>query len=485
MSAQIATVAAGVSGMLGLLALLGYFFLNARRRSSERSIREIVEGEGLFNADQITTLLAQFGDDASRLEALQAIADVDLRKAEHLLARVRHDVDLTRLEHQNQTYHLAALRLTAGFFGLIAVAGLVYALVVPNAATLDNDVGNGGDPVLEKDSRGDSTAVATDRRLEVPLNADLSRRMRAAIPLDEGFLAALTAPDELVRLDRQGREVGAGVALTGHPTTLARIGNQFAVGLRGPGAVELRGTDLGRVGRFPVPDDPDPQQTWGEAPATTPASVAGVDGHVWINTEGDGEPMVRHLDPGSGAWTVPTYDGLGHGNSGWRLAASGERVWAITAETTPSTLTELKLPDVQAFNGHDHELVSCSTAIHAGTVGDLLLTNCDDELIEIDVDDRPRLVRVWGSVRTDRGGGWTHHEIVTSGDDFLVAVTSYAQNPFRALGTDLVEVRANGRSEIVFSREDAAVRFLAATDEIALIGLESTAGARSAHRILR
>ncbi len=81
MNPQILSVLAGTSGAIGLLAVISYFYYSYRIReveSSERSIRQLVEGEGLFNSDQIPQILREFKEDGARLEALKTFGNIGI-----------------------------------------------------------------------------------------------------------------------------------------------------------------------------------------------------------------------------------------------------------------------------------------------------------------------------------------------------------------------------------------------------------------------
>ncbi len=62
MSPELIGAVAGISTLFGLLAALALFFLHQQLRPVERSIREVAEGEGLFNAEQVVKILAEFKD---------------------------------------------------------------------------------------------------------------------------------------------------------------------------------------------------------------------------------------------------------------------------------------------------------------------------------------------------------------------------------------------------------------------------------------
>lgn len=118
----------GVSSLLGFLGLLGYLFFLLQRRTAERSIREIAEGEGLFNAKLVVSVLAQFKDDAARLGALKEIANLDASKAKILLKKVEGNVDANRLNSEAQIHYRILSARIAVFFVTIAIIGAGYKL---------------------------------------------------------------------------------------------------------------------------------------------------------------------------------------------------------------------------------------------------------------------------------------------------------------------------------------------------------------------
>jgi hypothetical protein len=118
-------VLASVSSVLGLTAILAYWFYLLQRQSTERSARQLIEGEGIFNAEQIVTILAQFGDDGSRLEALKALAQYDATRAKSLLRKLEARIDLGQLHgdaNRGRRRRLLAAGLVLLAFGLLGLA---------------------------------------------------------------------------------------------------------------------------------------------------------------------------------------------------------------------------------------------------------------------------------------------------------------------------------------------------------------------------
>lgn len=126
-TASVLTVIVGVSGFLGLLSLLAYLLFLFKLRQLERSVRQTLEGEGLFNAQQIVKILEQFKDDhASRLKAIREFANVDRGKAEAILEKVKDNVDVGQLERLSSSKFRWAASALSVFFFAVAVLGFGY-----------------------------------------------------------------------------------------------------------------------------------------------------------------------------------------------------------------------------------------------------------------------------------------------------------------------------------------------------------------------
>jgi hypothetical protein len=81
MSPALVSALAGTSGLIGLLALVGYFFYSYQVHKLELSVRRTIEGEspGLFNAEKVVDILRTFETPESRLAALKQLIGVRTR----------------------------------------------------------------------------------------------------------------------------------------------------------------------------------------------------------------------------------------------------------------------------------------------------------------------------------------------------------------------------------------------------------------------
>jgi hypothetical protein len=71
LQADVLKVVMGASSFLGVVGLLSYLYFALQLRQAEQSVQSVLGGDSLFNASQVLSIMAQFKDDASRLEALK------------------------------------------------------------------------------------------------------------------------------------------------------------------------------------------------------------------------------------------------------------------------------------------------------------------------------------------------------------------------------------------------------------------------------
>lgn len=100
----------GVSTPLGFLSMLAYFYFLQQFRRNEQSVREVIEGEGLFNASHVLKILETFKDDSTRLQALAILTNHDQTKAKDLLEKLK-TINIIQL-HEMSTTHC---KQTAGW----------------------------------------------------------------------------------------------------------------------------------------------------------------------------------------------------------------------------------------------------------------------------------------------------------------------------------------------------------------------------------
>jgi hypothetical protein len=132
LNSQIVQLLSGISSVLGLLAVLAYLYTVAQGRRAERSVRQIIQGEPLFNANQIVHILKLFKDDASRLEALSRLADNDRDHAARVLRKIKNNVDIGKLQAQSDRHRLAGSGIGGAVLLLFGVIGLVSANRAPS-----------------------------------------------------------------------------------------------------------------------------------------------------------------------------------------------------------------------------------------------------------------------------------------------------------------------------------------------------------------
>lgn len=116
-------IAGGISTVLGFCGTAAFLYFHIVVNRAQASVRSLVEGERLFNAEQVLKILAQFENDQARLDALQLLTYHDVAKAEALLKRIKNKVNITQLSNiSNSNYRQLALAAALLFLSLAVIA---------------------------------------------------------------------------------------------------------------------------------------------------------------------------------------------------------------------------------------------------------------------------------------------------------------------------------------------------------------------------
>lgn len=142
MNPEILAIVTSTSGIIGLLGLLAYLYYQLQINSAERSIRHVVEGEGIFKSDQVIEILKQFNSDVARLEALKALTGHDEAKAKNILAKVKKNVDIESYAKVSGSNYRSALLVSGVLLLIIALVGFLYAFLDSEEATANPSTSN-------------------------------------------------------------------------------------------------------------------------------------------------------------------------------------------------------------------------------------------------------------------------------------------------------------------------------------------------------
>ena len=115
-----------VSTGLGLISLFGYLYFEIQVRAVSRSIRDLVDGKGPFEAKEIERILRRFKTDEQRLPALTKLLDTSRESAQSILDKVKGEIDLQKFSRRTSKDYRLASASTAAVFLLLALIGLLY-----------------------------------------------------------------------------------------------------------------------------------------------------------------------------------------------------------------------------------------------------------------------------------------------------------------------------------------------------------------------
>ena len=123
-------IAASVTAVTGVAALLGSLYLWYASQRGDRSLREIIAGERIVHPEQVLDILRTFTSDDDRLRALRSILSYDTQTLERLLDKVKDRVDVKGLSLKMQKAWTARLVMV----GVLLLGFAITAHLAPAAA---------------------------------------------------------------------------------------------------------------------------------------------------------------------------------------------------------------------------------------------------------------------------------------------------------------------------------------------------------------
>ena len=215
-----------------------------------------------------------------------------------------------------------------------------------------------------------------------PIDPKLAQGARAVAYARGAFLIATTEPNQLIRMDENGR-VLLRKNLPGLPTALAIVTgkNEIDTAYVGVGDPDLivkfdpitLNTEASRKINFPD----SVKKSMSEPIATRPANLAWDGEQIWVITRGGASQNgLAYLDANLDKLHVPPfYDDISFDLPGLRLRPGDGAVWTGDVATTPSSLRRLTTDVLTVFGGHDYELVSCANDVLSDRTG-VVVNDC-------------------------------------------------------------------------------------------------------------
>jgi hypothetical protein len=310
------------------------------------------------------------------------------------------------------------------------------------------------------------------------LPGELGGRARWVTQAGAAFVAALTNPHQLLRLDEQGRPVGEAVDLPGYPVALVGTGEQVFVATRGTNAVEaFEAKSLTR--------------SWSRAitaPAadlsTEPKSMAVLRGEVWmVTTERMGEARLWRLPAPDAAWQIVPYsDEFGFKAEVLQLHVVQGELWAVE-ELSPVSIRRLGDTGSEEFSGHAHPIISCADGVVAGRDKGIALLSCDNDLAEVKPLAAGRL-QLLSAIPTSLASEigptrWTESLLLQTEEGVLLALSTLEDQPnLRPFHARIARMRWGSPAEMLVDEPNMVVTSFAARNGRALAVVQESSGER-------
>jgi hypothetical protein len=122
---KVLQIASGITTLIGLCAFIAVIYLWYASRQKERSLREVVAGEGVVRPESVVDILKQFTSDSARMEALQRILGYDKRLSERIVAKVSN-VDVGSFATGQQQLWTRRLLVVGSVLLLLSLVAAIY-----------------------------------------------------------------------------------------------------------------------------------------------------------------------------------------------------------------------------------------------------------------------------------------------------------------------------------------------------------------------
>jgi len=327
----------------------------------------------------------------------------------------------------------------------------------------------------------------------VGLDPAVRQRARFVAATAEGYAVVTEAPAQVVRFDPQNQRLGEPIGLPGDPVALRQTPQHLLIATRAPDGVAVvnmqQWSVVDTIPLIPARVDAEP----GTRVSGDIVSLDVVDGVPWVVTgERDGGPAVLRMRPG-GEWVVATWamsvpPGPQEFDArGLRLEMIGRELWAVTAETSPSSLYRIMgTVRVDEVSGHD-AMISCAHDLAESADGNMLLLSCDNELQEILAAGRDlTLLQARPTLPSESApGNRTWERIVPDGRTVFVALNTETNQPVNHPAHARIARVDDTGSTLLFDDTDAVIVSIAVTPRTVLVVLRRADGSRDARRIDR
>lgn len=134
MSAELIAILAGVSGFIGLLSILAYFFTSnlLRKKTFEQSIASAITDYRTVSPEKVIEILNAFPTEELRFKTFKQIAKLQEEEAKRAYSKIKANIDYSKLERSRLGFAKSTSVVAALFFVIVAIIGLVYVLIAKN-----------------------------------------------------------------------------------------------------------------------------------------------------------------------------------------------------------------------------------------------------------------------------------------------------------------------------------------------------------------
>jgi len=305
---------------------------------------------------------------------------------------------------------------------------------------------------------------------------DFKGQLRDVIAYQGRFLAISSHPNQLIEISTNG-SITQALPLKGEPTALDQQKKLLAITTQAPESVLIFDAEtLKPQASYEIPEMKLTYENWEEKISTHPRDVGFSESGLWVAVSGvTGSAGFLHLQPlENGSWTMPSNaSDYSMGSEDLKLVSNKGQVWAVATGTTPSSIYLLNSSAIQAFEGHDNEAISCATGLGMIHSDNLLVLDCNDDLIEMKEANGLKLERSYPGLKPSgfREDSWTWvtQHIHEENGNILIGRSFSQADTDELVGVDIQNWQPESGFSRVFSNADLSINAMALGSSYALI----------------
>jgi len=262
------------------------------------------------------------------------------------------------------------------------------------------------------------------------------------------LVAGFATPNQIVMFDDEKLSNSQIITINGSPITFARDDRYLYLATEYPSSIQKIDLLLKKVTEtFVLPTDKTAfplleNEIDGQLPSEI-RSVALSGKNLWVAVSDNSSAVLYALNLDAGKYSVPKYydHNIAFDARGWKLVSIGQKVYAATTNSVPSSLIRLEEDSYVVYGGHDYDIVSSLTNIWETSTGSLSFVDSQNQVVGVSVSDSAITpIAKIGDLGDLGKANWVDPVVVVEGGRIYMAINERAQSSQKNLWATIVEI---------------------------------------------